>query len=128
MTVIIPRPLPTVPPGTSISNSWAGPRRAALADLACDTSSGGGSASCTTLLLLSVQGGATVWNGTPVPNSGEFDTSSSPNPGGFNNSGLGYVYQVPGNTTSGSAYFQLRAWSGDFTSFTDDTLDAPVVK
>ena len=100
------------PPPASDSTSWdlniellGGTLPSSLADLACDTSSGGGSASCTTLLLLSVQGGATVWNGTPVPNSGEFDTSSSPNPGGFNDSSLGYVYQVPGNTTFGLGLF-----------------------
>ncbi len=87
-----------------------------LADLACDVSSGGGSASCTTLLLLSVPGGASAWNGTPYPNSGEFDTSASPVPGGFNDSSLGYLYKVPGDA-SGSAYFEVRAWTGTFTSY-----------
>ena len=52
-------------------------------------------------------------NGTP--NAGQYDTSFSPTAGGFSDSSECYKYIVPGST--GSGYFQLRVWSGDFTSF-----------
>ena len=92
-----------------------------LAELSADPSSGGGSPSCTTLLLKSIP-----YSDAGTPNAGQYDTCCSPNPGGFNDPSLGYVYKVPG-AASGSAYFQLRAWSGDFTSFSAALLGGALV-
>ena len=51
-----------------------------------------------------------------TPNAGQYDTAFSGLAGGFLDSSLGYVYNVP-DTTSGTDYFVLRAWTGDFSSY-----------
>ncbi len=53
---------------------------------------------------------------TNTPNCGQYDTAFSAYPGEFLDSSQAYVYNVPG-TTSGTDYFVLRAWTGDFTSY-----------
>ena len=50
------------------------------------------------------------------PTPASMTRALSPNPGGFNDPSLGYVYKVPGDNM-GYAYFVLRAWTGDFTSY-----------
>ncbi len=50
-----------------------------------------------------------------TPNAGQYDTSFSLEPGSFFDTSNCYEYIVPGST--GSGYFQLRAWTGDFTSY-----------
>ena len=65
----------------------------------------------TSLLLKNIP-----WNNGQTPNAGQYDTSYSSFPGGFWDSSEGYVYNVPG-TTSGTDYFILRAWTGNFTNF-----------
>ncbi len=86
-----------------------------LADLHSDPAGGGEPPNFTTLLLKDIPFGD---GSTNTPNCGQYDTAYSSFAGGFVDSSQAYVYNVPGGgVTSESAYFVLRAWTGDFTSF-----------
>ncbi len=82
-----------------------------LTRLVGDSSGGQANATAFTSLLLK----DVPYSDAGTPNAGQYDTCCSPNPGGFVDSSLCYTYDLPGST--GTGYFQLRAWSGDFTSF-----------
>ena len=82
-----------------------------LTRLAGDSSGGQANATAFTSLLLK----DVPYSDAGTPNAGQYDTCCRPNPGGFVDSSLCYTYDLPGST--GTGYFQLRAWSGDFTSF-----------